>query len=515
MLPNVILMAGHKFGTTDAPARTWAMNTMLPGWSPRPSRSRIVAFSTGNVYPFVPVAPAARPRTSRSCRRPASTRRAASAASACSSMVAGTRGTPGLIFRLNYAIDLRYGVLHDVGAQGARRRAGRRDDGLRQRDLAGRRQRDGAALPAPLRHADRAAERHGAGDGVGAGDRPRLRRALRHGATIVGEEAPTALLSDASRALALFGPPTVGLDTLVAWQAEWLARGLPTLAKPTGFERREAPTDVDGAPLDALREADLDDALALSAEAGWNQDAADWRLMLRAGSAFAIRDGERVVATALALPYAPALGWVSMVLVHGPYRRRGLATRLVERATATLTGAGVLPVLDATPAERRCTRRMGYRPVEWLERWRGTSSGTARGDGSDGPRGARERAGPRRRSAPTAVPSSPTSRPGRRRSRSSTPAAPATCSRAPAGRDPARPAGGARRRDGDRAADARPRRGRRDGRRRRAGSRRPVTEGLAGLGFAPERPFIRMAFERDAIPGDAGLVHAIAGPELG
>ena len=52
-------------------------------------------------------------------------------------------------------------------------------------------------------------------------------------------ETETALLSDASRAVALFGPPTVPLDTLVAWQADWLARGMPTLAKPTGFEVRD------------------------------------------------------------------------------------------------------------------------------------------------------------------------------------------------------------------------------------------------------------------------------------
>ena len=66
-----------------------------------------------------------------------------------------------------------------------------------------------------------------------------------------------------------------------------------------------------------------------------------------------------VVATALALPYPPAFGWVSMVLVHAPYRRRGLATRLVERAMAALTGAGLLPVLDATPAGRGGVRPHG------------------------------------------------------------------------------------------------------------------------------------------------------------
>ena len=86
-----------------------------------------------------------------------------------------TRGTPGLIFRLNYAIDLRYGVLHDVGAQGARRRARRRDHGPRQRDLAGRRERDGAALPAALHDADGAAQRDRARDGLDPRARPRVR----------------------------------------------------------------------------------------------------------------------------------------------------------------------------------------------------------------------------------------------------------------------------------------------------------------------------------------------------
>ena len=83
-VPNVILMAGHKFGTSDAPSRTWATNTFLPGFvAEAMPESRIVAFSTGNVYPFLPVGSGGATEDDRSCRRPATTRRAASAASAC------------------------------------------------------------------------------------------------------------------------------------------------------------------------------------------------------------------------------------------------------------------------------------------------------------------------------------------------------------------------------------------------------------------------------------------------
>ena len=138
-----------------------------------------------------------------------------------------------------------------------------------------------------------------------------------------------------------------------------------------------APSEARDGQIDALCEDDLEWALALSEEAGWNQVAADWLLMLRLGSGFAVRDGGRVVATSLALPYPPAFGWVSMVLVHEPYRRRGLATRLVERAMAVLRGDGLQPVLDATPAGAEVYGRMGFRPVGNQLRWRGTGAGAA------------------------------------------------------------------------------------------------------------------------------------------
>lgn len=111
-----------------------------------------------------------------------------------------------------------------------------------------------------------------------------------------------------------------------------------------------------------LAPADLLDAEALVAEAGWNQVAADWRMFLDFGTAYAVHDG-RVIATAAWIPYG-ACAWISMVLVAGTHRRRGLATRLLRRCIADVTAAKLVPVLDATPAGRTV-----YRPLGFTEAW--------------------------------------------------------------------------------------------------------------------------------------------------
>lgn len=105
---------------------------------------------------------------------------------------------------------------------------------------------------------------------------------------------------------------------------------------------------------------DLDDAKALVEEAGWNQTEADWRIFLELGTAFALRDQGRVIATAATLPYGGRFGWISMVLIAGEYRRQGLATRLMERCISSLTDAGVVPILDATPAGRTVYLGLGF-----------------------------------------------------------------------------------------------------------------------------------------------------------
>ncbi len=113
--------------------------------------------------------------------------------------------------------------------------------------------------------------------------------------------------------------------------------------------------------IGTLRAEDLGDADALVKEAGWNQSEADWRVFLDLGSVFAIRDKGRVIATAASLPYGGRFGWISMVLIAGEYRRRGLATRLMERCIGSLTASGLVPVLDATPAGRAVYLGLGFK----------------------------------------------------------------------------------------------------------------------------------------------------------
>jgi GNAT superfamily N-acetyltransferase len=128
-----------------------------------------------------------------------------------------------------------------------------------------------------------------------------------------------------------------------------------------------------------LRAADLEAAQGLVAEAGWNQVAADWRLFLELGQGFAARDSAAgLVGTAATLPYPSGFGWISMVLVAKAFRRRGIATRLLERCIDALKGASMVPVLDATPAGREVYRPLGFRDGWPITRWRGR--GGARAD---------------------------------------------------------------------------------------------------------------------------------------
>jgi GNAT superfamily N-acetyltransferase len=124
----------------------------------------------------------------------------------------------------------------------------------------------------------------------------------------------------------------------------------------------------------AIVELGPDDALAgleLSAEAHWNQNEADWRFFLSQGSVFGVRDGDgHLIATAALLPYTSGNAWISMVLVTANWRRRGLATKLVDACLDAAAAQGLTTWLDATPAGATVYGPLGFAPTLQLRRLR-------------------------------------------------------------------------------------------------------------------------------------------------
>ncbi len=130
-----------------------------------------------------------------------------------------------------------------------------------------------------------------------------------------------------------------------------------------------AATDpFDGLELHPLTPGDAARGAMLSAEIGWNQVEADWRYMLDNGVGFGRSNAEgKLVASAMALPYG-TFAWVCMVLVSPDYRRRGLATDLMQRVLDQMKERGIVAGLDATPAGREVYRQLGFEDVYGLDR---------------------------------------------------------------------------------------------------------------------------------------------------
>jgi GNAT superfamily N-acetyltransferase len=116
--------------------------------------------------------------------------------------------------------------------------------------------------------------------------------------------------------------------------------------------------------------ADAPAGLVLSTEAGWNQNEADWRFFLAQGIVFGVRDGDRLVATAALLPYSAGNAWISMVLVTPSFRRRGIATKLVDACLDAAKRRGLTTWLDATPAGATVYGPLGFKPTLQLRRLR-------------------------------------------------------------------------------------------------------------------------------------------------
>lgn len=236
---GVFHMVGAKFGAGNNPSWAWEVNAALPDRVARRYRtSRIVTLSTGNVYPFV--TPGSGGATEATPPEPIG-----EYAQSCLGrervfgFAARTWGIPLSVIRLNYAIDLRYGVLADIAA----------------RVLAGE------AVPITTGHVNVVWQ--GYANEV-------VLRSLTHANTEVftinltgpellevrdvanrfaelfgtdarftGSPGPTALLSDSTRCMELFGRPDVTADRLIQWQARWMLDGLPMTGKPTKWAVRD------------------------------------------------------------------------------------------------------------------------------------------------------------------------------------------------------------------------------------------------------------------------------------
>jgi GNAT superfamily N-acetyltransferase len=134
---------------------------------------------------------------------------------------------------------------------------------------------------------------------------------------------------------------------------------------------------IDQIAIVALGPDDARDGLLLSEEAHWNQNEADWRFFLTKGTVFGIRDGDHLIATAALLPYTSANAWISMVLVTANWRRRGLATRLLDACLETAAKRGLTTWLDATPAGAAVYGPLGFMPTLELRRLRFAGPATA------------------------------------------------------------------------------------------------------------------------------------------
>jgi nucleoside-diphosphate-sugar epimerase len=237
--PYVYYLAGMKFGASGNPALAWAMNTLLPFLvAERFSASRIIALSTGNVYPFV------RPETGGATEETPPDPMGEYAQSCLGrermlDYVSQTCGTSALIVRLNYACDLRYGVPVDIAVKLQQHSPVDLSMGyfnvIWQGDLNAVLLRAASLCAAPPAILN-----------VTGPDIARVRDAAAHMARLMdlpepkfaGVEGQTALLSNASKCWSLFGPPSVSTETLLGWTAHWVSIGAPLLNRPTHFEER-------------------------------------------------------------------------------------------------------------------------------------------------------------------------------------------------------------------------------------------------------------------------------------
>lgn len=239
-IPNIIFMAARKFGTAGDEHLTWAMNTYLPGLvAERFRRSRIVAFSSGNVYPLRSLSQGG-----------AAEDTAVDPVGEYAQSVLGRErmfqyasarwGAQIAILRLNYAVELRYGVLVDIGRAVFERRPISLSmpyvNVIWQGEANAWCLRSFAHCESPpfilnITGPETLSVREIAAE---FGHHFKVEPVLQQ-----DENSATALLNDAGKANAIFGKPSVTPPEMIAWIADWIQRGEVTLNKPTHFQTRD------------------------------------------------------------------------------------------------------------------------------------------------------------------------------------------------------------------------------------------------------------------------------------
>lgn len=239
-VPNILYLAGQKFGTSDSPEVAWAMNAVLPAKvCERFQKSKIVAFSTGCVYPWASI-------TGGGSTEDVELDTLGDYANSCVgrervfTYYSKKNQTPVSLYRLNYAIDLRYGVLVDVATKVL---AGEPVDvTMGHVNLIWQ----GDAIARAIQCLDHTAVPPAPINITGPETIPvrdlahRFARIFGKEAQIVGEEVDKCWLSNAAKSFKLFGYPEVSLAEMIDWVAEYLQNGGVLLGKPTHFDSKNA-----------------------------------------------------------------------------------------------------------------------------------------------------------------------------------------------------------------------------------------------------------------------------------
>jgi nucleoside-diphosphate-sugar epimerase len=238
--PNVIFMAGMKFGASGNEPLTWAMNVHVPARVAETfARSRIVAFSTGCVYPFVAVESGGATEGTPAVPPSGDYANSCVGRERMFQYFSAKHGTSGRIIRLNYAIDMRYGVLHDVARQVWEERE--IDLSMGHVNVIWQGDANSVALralahttspttPLNVTGSETISVRSVAEEfGRRMGRKPRF----------TGQESATGWLNNAAQMCAEFGAPRVPLDRMIQWSADWVSNERASLGKPTHYEVRD------------------------------------------------------------------------------------------------------------------------------------------------------------------------------------------------------------------------------------------------------------------------------------